>query len=278
MFCSCCSLLRRLNTNSKPCKKQSNHNPELNVIWCHLFDNATGEPYNRTEPTMVHVSSNAVLYDFQEAVNAKFSDRYLEHFPPSALHVYTTKAAFDKRNDDDATPLTPEKFLSKPILGESMEKALIVAIPTQEFHAPVEVKDYDQQCLDAIASRLCHFYKFRRINIMPTISDVLEAKNGKEGDDWKIHQALTDYEQILDDGYTRTYRRGDPLISIKLPDVYTTEEWEKLEMYNSKNVVDAPVTSISEMIAFLDGCKKKAYQIPNRDVAENEVHEDVLTT
>jgi protein gp37 len=137
------------------------------AIWCHLFDPVTGEPYNRTKPTMVYVSSNAVLYDLQEAVKAKFSDIFIENMLPTVLHIYNTKAAFDKRNDTKAKthPLTPNCFLSKPDLGTSMENALVVAVTTKErqavgveaYHVAVDVETYCQQILDDIAVRLGHF-------------------------------------------------------------------------------------------------------------------------
>jgi hypothetical protein len=250
---------------------RSNPNSERG-IWCQLYDTGSGEPYNGSDPSIVYVSCDAVLYDLQEAILAKFCDSYLENFAPTDFRIYNTKAAFDKRNDAEAKtyPLPVNFVLSNRNLGASWKKALVVAVPSKARHSEMEVEAYRQGYLDAIALRLCHFYQYSRKQVKPTISDVLEAKDGTEGDDWQIHRALTDYRQILDDGYNRVYSTGDPLISIKLPDIFTVEEWEKLATYNgniSEDVYDE--TFIEEMITFLEDCNTKAYEIPNRDVLEN---------
>ena len=67
-----------------------------------------------------------------------------------------------------------------------------------------------------------------------TIGDVLEAKDGMEGEDWDFRKAKKTHYQTDDDGYIVQIHKGQPLKSIKLPDLYTTDEWDKISKFNKK--------------------------------------------
>ena len=89
--------------------------------------------------------------------------------------------------------------------------------------------------LDAIAKRLAEFYEFDyRFKSGATIGDVLEAKDGVEGEDWDVRRAVNTHYQTDDDGFVVEIRKGQPLTKVKLPDVYTPDEWFKISQFNKK--------------------------------------------
>ncbi|KAI3639819.1 hypothetical protein MIR68_002133 [Amoeboaphelidium protococcarum] len=92
-----------------------------------------------------------------------------------------------------------------------------------------ECRGFLPQVLDAIAKRLAEFYDFSyRFTSGATIRDVLEAKDGVEGEDWDIRKARKTLNQVDDDGFVDLIRKGQPLTQKKLPDVYTADEWGKI--------------------------------------------------
>ena len=89
--------------------------------------------------------------------------------------------------------------------------------------------------LDAIAKRLAEFYEFNyRFKSGATIGDVLEAKDGVEGEDWDVRKAKKTHYQTDDDGFTVEIRKGQPLTNDRLPDLYTPDEWDKISKFNKK--------------------------------------------
>ena len=87
--------------------------------------------------------------------------------------------------------------------------------------------------LDAIAKRLAEFYEFNyRFKSGATIGDVLEAKDGIEGREWKFRRAIKTHYQADDDGFIVKIPKGKPLKSIKLPELYTPDEWDKISKFN----------------------------------------------
>jgi hypothetical protein len=149
--------------------------------------------------------------------------------------------------------------------------------------------------LDAIALKLSSFYSFSfQYKSGPTIGDVLAAKDGREGDDWGFHLAPKSYQQIGDDGFIIQIRKGQPLTNIKLPDIYTVDEWDKIRKFNYKTsgrIHDGNLPSLSngrpyiviphseftpEMISFLKTIGVKASLFSSPDVLEIK-DEDVLS-
>ena len=223
--------------------------PPSRLVWFLLLDSSTGETYKGTTVSSVLRSSLVVpvVDQFRDAVKAKYDQPgYLKDIPAGALHVYKNKAAFEKRNaaagEEKEEPLDPTEYLG--LLG-SKEDLLVVAVPfsTSSSLKPFRQKRYkamsvEASCrkyLDAIALKLSSFYNFSfQYKSGPTIGDVLTAKDGTEGNDWRFHLAPKSYQQIGDDGFIIQIRKGQPLTNIKLPDIYTTDEWDKIKKFNYK--------------------------------------------
>jgi hypothetical protein len=234
------------------------------LIWNKRVDSLMGKvnPYNGTR---ISVSDDTALDDFRKAVQAEYA-RYRH----CGLVVYKNTIAFMNRNNIETKepPLQADSLL--PNLGESLENALIVLVPSprrvfsDKSYQLLGIEAWCKEYFTSIASRLSDFYTIRYNFCRPNIDDVLAAKNGKEGIDWDTQLSLWDYEQYLDDGSTRERRVGQPLVSIKLPDIYTDKEWEKLEFcvscFSKHGYCDEKLTT--EMIAFLQHMDKKALEIP----------------
>jgi hypothetical protein len=149
--------------------------------------------------------------------------------------------------------------------------------------------------LDAIAMKLSSFYEFDyRYKEGPTIGDVLQAKNGLEGKDWKFRRAINTHYQTDDEGFTVEIRKGQPLRSNKLPDLYTPDEWDKISKFNkntTKRVHNGNLPQLSngkpyiiiphsefteEMISFLKNIGVKASLFSSPDDLEVK-DEDLLS-
>ncbi len=88
--------------------------------------------------------------------------------------------------------------------------------------------------LDAMASRLAEFYEFDYRYNGATMGDVLAAKDGVEGEDWDFRQAKKNHTRIEDDGYELKIRKGQPLTNIKLPNVFTANEWKRIKKFSNE--------------------------------------------
>ena len=64
--------------------------------------------------------------------------------------------------------------------------------------------------------------------------DVLTAKKGVEGVKWDIRKAKEDHEQIDEDEFITKIKKGQPVTKVRLPDIYTEEEWDKISQFNKK--------------------------------------------
>jgi hypothetical protein len=139
--------------------------------------------------------------------------------------------------------------------------------------------------LDAIAKRLAEFYEFNyRFKSGATIGDVLEAKDGIEGEDWDFRKAKKTHYQTDDDGFVVQISKGQPLKNIKLPDLYTRDEWDKISKFNTtQRVHDGQLPHLSngkpyiliprdeftdEMILFLKSIGVKATLFSSLDDLE----------
>ena len=132
----------------------------------------------------------------------------------------TIKSLGDAGKDADA-PLV----VKTTAIGKSSR-----LVTTRKMSVEASCRKY----LDAIAKRLAEFYEFNyRFKSGATIGDVLEAKDGIEGEDWDFRKAKKNHYQTDDDGFTTVeIRKGQPLKSIKLPDLYTPDEWDKISKFN----------------------------------------------
>ena len=192
-------------------------------------------------------------------------------------------------------------------LGKTEEEenmhVVVVPSPTSSSLKPFRQKRYkamsvEASCrkyLDAIALKLSSFYEFDYKYVSgPTIGDVFAAKDGVEGDEWSFRRAKKNYERIDADGCTVEIRKGQPLTSIKLPDIYTADEWKKIKKFNhntSERIHSGNMPSLSngrpyiviphseftpEMISFLKTIGVKASLFSSPDVLEI-IDENVLS-
>jgi hypothetical protein len=292
---------------SNPQQQQSSSmsSPPSPLVWFLLLDSATGQPYKGTSADAVSLSPCSVVVQFRDAVKTKHSNK-LSSFDAADLLVYKNKTAFDKRNasvdEGKVEPLDPTESLG--LLG-SKEDKLIVAVPLstssslkpfrQKRCKAMSVEASCRKYLDAIALKLSSFYEFDyKHDSGPTIGDVFTAKDGVEGDDWSFRRAKKNYQRLGADGFTVEIRKGQSLTNIKLPDIYTTEEWKKIKKFNyntSERIHSGNLPSLSngrpyiviphaeftpEMISFLKTIGVKASLFSSPEVLEVK-DEDVLS-
>ncbi|KAJ3202072.1 hypothetical protein HDU67_000823 [Dinochytrium kinnereticum] len=275
-------------------QQSSMSSPPSPLVWFLLLDSATGEPYKGTSADNVSVASSGDVADFREAVYLKNSS-LLTGITSSQLLVYKNKAAFDKRNaaidDGKKEPLDPTESLD--LLG-SNEGMLIVAVPSltssslkpfrQKRYKAMSVEASCRRYLDAIALKLASLYEFDyKYDTGPTIGDVLAVKDGVEDDDWSFRRARKNYQRLDADFFMVEIRKGQPLTNVKLPDIYTTDEWESMKKFNynaSERILNGSLPSLSngrpyiviphaeftpEMISLLKtiGVKAKLFHSPD---------------
>jgi hypothetical protein len=280
--------------------------PFPSLVWFLLLDSDTGKPHKDTSVSSVLLSSLVVpvVDHFRKAVKAEYSNK-LSSVDSGTLLVYKNKAAFDKRNaavdDGETEPIDPTESLD--LLG-SKDDMLIVAVPSsssslkpyrQKRYKAMSVEASCRKYLDAIALKLASFYEFDyKYDSGPTIGDVFAAKDGVEGDGWSFRRAKNNYQRLGADGFMVEIRKGQPLANIKLPDIYTTDEWKKIKKFNyntSERIHSGSLPSLSngrpyiviphaefmpEMISFLKTIGVKASLFSSADVLEIK-DEDVLS-
>ncbi|KAI3636362.1 hypothetical protein MIR68_005714 [Amoeboaphelidium protococcarum] len=136
-----------------------------------------------------------------------------------------------------------------------VQTALVLASSRQVTIRRTSVEASCRKYLDAIAKRLADFYDFSyRFTSGATIGDVLEAKDGVEGEDWDIRKARKTRHQVDVDGDVVLISKGQPLTETKLPDVYTAEEWGRISKLNEKlsaRVHNGTLYSTSDGKAFI---------------------------
>jgi hypothetical protein len=123
-----------------------------NLIWFQLVDAATGAPYMGKSPSAVSLPSGSALFEFQDAVKAKYF-RTLESVEADELIVYMNKDAFDKRNlAGKEAPLHYLDLIAS--LGSKEEDALIVVVPasivTKKRRRDESVVDKWYRLVDAV--------------------------------------------------------------------------------------------------------------------------------
>ena len=139
--------------------------------------------------------------------------------------------------------------------------------------------------MDAIALKLAGYYEFNyQYKGGPTIGDVLAAKDGVEGEDWKFRRTIKTHHQTNDNGYTIEIKRGQPLTNVKLPDIYTgvifnhknsarVHSGNLPSLSNGKPYIIIPQSEFTEeMISFLKtiGVKATLFSSPDDLVVKDE--------
>ena len=101
------------------------------LIWFHLYDAGTGQPYKGSSVDAVSCSPGSIVLQFRDAVYLKNSS-ILTGFASSQLLVYKNKAAFDKRNADKKKEESLKSSAPLDGLGHTEEEALIVVVPVTD--------------------------------------------------------------------------------------------------------------------------------------------------
>ena len=181
-------------------------------------------------PTKVTIDGCEYVDDFKVAIR---NNRELAIPKDSAITLYKS----DGRNEIKPTAT----IQSLQDAGKAGDAPLIVkttAVSISSRQATTRKMNAEASCrkyLDAIAKRLAEYYEFSyRFTSGATIGDVLEAKDGVEGEDWDIRKVKKSQNQIDDDGFIVQIYKGQPLTKVKLPDVYTADEWDKISKFNKK--------------------------------------------
>ena len=83
---------------SKRIKMSSYDQASHPLIWFHLYDYETGQPYKGTTADCVSIPSSFFIAQFRDAVKVKYSDSHLKGIGPSDLKVFKNKQSFDQRD------------------------------------------------------------------------------------------------------------------------------------------------------------------------------------
>jgi hypothetical protein len=184
--------------------------------------------------------NNATQVSTQECFNV---DDFIEQCKKKLSHLLGPydSAQLSLSTADGGPPLEPDY----PIPAQNTAQAPLFITVTvtsprlksfrQQRFKTMSVEASCRKYLDAIALKLAGYYEFHfSFKSGPTIGDVLTARNGKEGEDWAFHRAIKNSHQIDEDGFTVEIKRGQPLTNVKLPEIYTVEEWDKISSFNKK--------------------------------------------
>ena len=69
------------------------------LVWFHLYDSHTGNPYSGTSASSVSLPRSAAIDKLKDAVKIKYDQPgYLKDIPSGVLKVFKNKDSFDKRN------------------------------------------------------------------------------------------------------------------------------------------------------------------------------------
>ncbi|KAJ2995502.1 hypothetical protein HDV02_000674, partial [Globomyces sp. JEL0801] len=179
------------------------------------------------KPTRVNTTEMEDISEVVTAIKTYFGDDI--QGPAARIQLW-------KKNDTENILIEdlddiPNEYYLKPKNGEDNNRKSSRLLTTRKMSVEASCQKY----LDAIAKRLTEFYEFDyRFKGGATIGDILEAKDGVEGEDWKFRRAVKTHYQTDDDGFTVEIRKGQPLTNNHLPDLYTPDEWDKISKFNKK--------------------------------------------
>ena len=111
------------------------------LIWFHLYDAGTGQPYKGTSVDAVSCSPGSIVLQFRKAVKAEHSNK-LSSVDAADLLVFKNKAVFDNRNADKGQeePLEEDSLITG--LGTSKKEALIVVVPGMTLYCSISIENY----------------------------------------------------------------------------------------------------------------------------------------
>ena len=243
--------------------------------------------YKNNNSTQVSTEECRNVDDFLEACKKKLSP-LLDSYAPAQLSLSTTDGGIPLQPDDD---IPAQNTAKNSLFITATDTSPHLKAYRQQRYKTMSVEASCRKYLDAIALKLAGYYGFDyKYKGGPTIGDVLTAKNGKEGEGWAFHRAIKNSHQINEDGFTVEIKRGQPLTNVKLPDIYTEDEWKKISEFNNKTtklVHSGTLPSLSngkpyiviphsefteEMISFLKtiGVKATLFSSPDDLVVKDE--------
>ncbi len=182
-------------------------------------------------PSRVSIDGCEYVYDFLKEIKKEYSNT-LGSFDTSQLTLYKSDGTTEIKPTDTIKSLgNMGKDADAPLVVKTAVGKSSRLMTTRKMSVEASCRKY----LDAIAKRLAEFYEFNyRFKSGATIGDVLEAKDGIEGEDWDFRKAKKTHYQTDDDGFVFEIGKGQPLKSIKLPELYTPDEWDKISKLNKK--------------------------------------------
>ena len=178
--------------------------------------------YKNNNSTQVSTKECQNVDDFLEACKKKLP-HLLGSYDSAQLSLSTTDGGTALQPDDD---IPSQNTAKNPLFITATDTSPHLKAYRQQRYKTMSVEASCRKYLDAIALKLAGYYEFNyRYKGGPTIGDVLAAKDGVEGEDWKFRRTIKTHHQTDDNGYTIEIKRGQPLTNVKLPDIYTGEEW-----------------------------------------------------
>jgi hypothetical protein len=146
---------------------------------------------------------------------------------------------------EGGTPLEPDSPLPEsenntaktPLFISTTSTALPVAVYSntkQKQYKKMSVEASCRKYFDALASKLALFYEFSwALKQNPTIGDVLKAK---EKNNWKyLYEPLASEQMTDNEGFVAVRKETKcPRLVVALPELFTTEEWDKIKELNTK--------------------------------------------
>jgi hypothetical protein len=289
---------------------------DLRQIWYSLVQ-SDGTAFKGSTAATVELLPGALIDHLRRAVKAENAANKLAKVDASDLRVFKVYKGENHLENELLDEELPVSVLGEA--GKKKKDAVLVLVPESRVSSrsssslttaqpQSDLKPYRQtrykkmsveascrKYLCAIATKLLKNYDFDcQYKKSATIGDVLAAKDGVEGEDWDYRKARKTHNQIDGDGFTTEIRKGQPLTKVKLCDVYSNEEWERISRFNrktSERVHDGQLPQLQngkpyiiiphseftpEMIAFLKNIGVKATLFRNPDDLV-VIDEDILS-
>ena len=188
---------------------------------------------NKTYKDKVSTEGCSDVADFRYAIKKKFSPE-LDSYAPHHLTLF---------QPDATTEIDPETLVTglKEIPWKPMVvtvKELLIPAPSGSSKKQLSYKGMSTEAscrkyLDALARQLALYYNFKwgkddeKRNDYPTFGDVLFARRKKK---WSYR-----YDEVLatdKEGFTPVTPKKIPKLDIPLPDLFSADEWKRLDKLN----------------------------------------------
>jgi hypothetical protein len=173
--------------------------------------------------------------DFIEACKKKLSPHF-DSIATDQLSLSLTEGG-TPLEPDSSLPESENNTAKTPLFISITNPTLPVAVYSntkQKQYKKMSVEASCRKYFDALACKLALFYEFPwAFKQNPTIGDVIKAK---EKNNWKYLYEPLESEQMTDNERFVTVRKETkcPRLDVALPELFTTEEWDKVKELNKK--------------------------------------------